>query len=67
MNDETTNPYLAARIQWNAHVGAALSAARTWQIIAISSLAIAFVAVGVIFRRRLHQSARFEACCAYGS
>ncbi|WP_097991036.1 VirB8/TrbF family protein [Methyloterricola oryzae] len=46
MNDETTNPYLAARIQWNAHVGAALSAARTWQIIAISSLAIAFVAVG---------------------
>ncbi len=28
-----------------------------------------YVAVdyGVIFRRRLHQSTRHEACCAYGS
>ncbi|MHB0887473.1 hypothetical protein [Acidithiobacillus sp.] len=25
------------------------------------------LAAGVIFRRRLHQSARSEACCAYGS
>jgi len=28
---------------------------------------LADMALPVIFRRRLHHSARFEACCAYGS
>lgn len=46
MNSDTENPYVSARIQWNAHVGAVLAAARGWQIIAIVSLLIALVAVG---------------------
>lgn len=40
------NPYLVARMHWNAHVGAVLSAARIWQVVALVSLAIALIAVG---------------------
>ncbi|MBS1213944.1 MAG: conjugal transfer protein TrbF [Proteobacteria bacterium] len=40
------NPYLSARIHWNAHVGAVLSAARLWQIVALVSLSIALIAAG---------------------
>jgi type IV secretory pathway TrbF-like protein len=45
----TVNPYLNARREWNGHVSAVLSAARTWQVIGILSLMIALVAVaGVV-------------------
>ena len=46
MNSVPENPYLSARIHWNAHVGAVLSAARGWQIVAVVSLLIALVAAG---------------------
>ena len=46
MNSVPENPYLSARIHWNAHVGAVLSAARVWQIVAMVSLLIALVAAG---------------------
>lgn len=46
MNSVPENPYLSARIQWNAHVGAVLAAARVWQIVAVISLLIAVMAVG---------------------
>jgi len=46
MNPVPENPYLSARLHWNAHVGAVLSAARTWQIVAVVSLLIALVAAG---------------------
>ncbi|WP_139559780.1 VirB8/TrbF family protein [Methylotetracoccus oryzae] len=46
MTEPVTNPYLAARIQWNAHVGATLRAARIWQLVAVSALGIAAIAIG---------------------
>ncbi len=49
MTTPKDNPYLSARIQWNAHVGAMLHAAQIWQLVAVSSLVIAAIAViGVI-------------------
>ena len=49
-NISEINPYLAARIHWNAHVGAVLSTARVWQIVAIVSLLIAIIAAaGAIY------------------
>jgi len=46
MSSDASNPYLSARIHWNAHVGAALSAARVWQLVAVAALLIAVIAVG---------------------
>lgn len=53
LNDKKTkktseNPYLAAKRQWNDHVGGLLSEKRTWQAIALLSLLLAVAAVGGI-------------------
>ena len=50
MDIDKANPWLTARIHWNAHVGAVLSAARTWKCIAIISLLISFISIsGVVY------------------
>lgn len=39
------NPYLAGRREWNERYGSYIAAARTWQIAAFGSLAVALLAV----------------------
>ncbi|MEF8751882.1 MAG: conjugal transfer protein TrbF [Candidatus Accumulibacter necessarius] len=46
--DESENPYLAARRTWNDHVGGVVSSRQTWQVIGILSLLIALAGVGGI-------------------
>ena len=46
--DESENPYLAARRTWNDHVGGVVSQRQTWQVIGILSLLIALAGVGGI-------------------
>jgi hypothetical protein len=46
--DESENPYLAARRTWNEHVGGVVSSRQTWQVIGILSLLIALAGVGGI-------------------
>ena len=41
-----TNPFMNARRAWNEHTHGLMNAVRVWQIVAISSLLIALVAIG---------------------
>lgn len=40
------NPYLAARRNWNHHLGSVISARQNWQLVAVLSLLIALASVG---------------------
>lgn len=46
MSDETMNPYIAARREWNERYGDQVSQAATWRLVAFIAMALAFVAVG---------------------
>ena len=47
--EKVENPYLSARRTWNEHVGSLVTQKQSWQVIALLSLLICFMAVAGIF------------------